>query len=565
MEELTQSNAATEHLSSYIDLLPLPSAIAMNRACTQVRMNRAFTDLLGAPTARFRYMRDHSELRPDELPMWIAARTGNPVYDVPLDVVFEGGRTLHLSGSAAPIRDEEHNVCGAIAHFVDKTETRELVREQHSTQLALGVVREERRRSSDRLASLWEVGLRLSESLNVQSVMETLATTLVPNFADCVAISSFDAQGRMKLDLLRDSNRDREVLLRELRRRLRITAMVLPSSSGVLETERSFLTNDLRSLCDGAQGASHREYIERMIDDHGFVRGIVVPMRSRGQMTGAFTVLGCANRLYTEQDLHFLEEIGRRAASAIDNARSFERAYHAAQTLQQALLPGALPSVPGLTFDAVYAPADDVARIGGDWYDAFELPDGLVAISIGDVTGRGVEAAVIMGRVRQSIATIGLFEREPAKILDRADLALRRESPETMVTAFVGIFDLRRRMFTFASAGHPPPYMRATDGTICQLQVRGLPLGLRNQTAPESQSVALEAGMRFAFYTDGLTESTHNMVDGERRVLEELTLLSNANVPWSAQAIREAVLSTGSNDDVAILTVEVGHPSIGRG
>src|SRR6202011_3725109 len=137
-----------------------------------------------------------------------------------------------------------------------------------------------------------------------------------------------------------------------------------------------------------------------------------------------------------------LHELAARAAVAIENAQLYAREHRVAMTLQRAMLPAVLPEVPGLTFDAVYFPGATEAEIGGDWYDAIALADGRVVVSIGDVTGRGLTAAVIMGRMRQAIETLATYESDPVRLLDAADSVLRRSHPDAIVTALVG--DRRR-------------------------------------------------------------------------------------------------------------------------
>jgi len=236
---------------------------------------------------------------------------------------------------------------------------------------------------------------------------------------------------------------------------------------------------------------------------------------------------------------------------------AYEREHRIAMTLQGAFLTERLPSVEGFAFDAVYRPADNEAEIGGDWYDAIELDDGRVVISIGDVAGHGLDAAVVMGKLRQTIRAVApIVDFDPVAILDATDRSLRREAPDTMCTAFVGIIDPRAQTLSFATAGHPPPLLQSNE-TIVELWGRGLPLGLRSPGEGRGDSLALPQAGMLVLYTDGLIESTRDLVAGERRLRDALGTL-HPTTAEPARYIAERVLADGARDDVAILAVTIG-------
>ncbi len=229
-----------------------------------------------------------------------------------------------------------------------------------------------------------------------------------------------------------------------------------------------------------------------------------------------------ATRAFDGNDATLLDELAARASVAIENAELYQREHHVAVTLQRAMLPAALPAVEGVAFDAVYYPGATEAEIGGDWYDAIALADGNVIVSIGDVTGRGLTAAVIMGRMRQAIEALAMYEPDPVRLLDAADGVLRRAHPDAIVTALVGLLDVRAGTLTFATAGHPPPFVRDPDGAVRRLPAHGLPLGLRDGPQPPATTVVLPPGALCVFFTDGLVESTRDIAEGERRLVAAL-------------------------------------------
>ncbi len=260
---------------------------------------------------------------------------------------------------------------------------------------------------------------------------------------------------------------------------------------------------------------------------------------------------------FDDDDLSLLEELTARAGVAIENALLYEREHRVAVTLQRALLPAVLPTVAGLTFDAVYFPGATDAEIGGDWYDAIELPDGRVLVSIGDVTGRGLTAAVIMGRVRQAIETLVTYESDPVRLLDSADTVLRRAHPNAIVTALVGVIDSSAGTMTYATAGHPTPFVRGADGTVRSLPGRGLPLGLREGRHQPATTIVLPHSALVVFFTDGLTEATRDIEEGERRVKAALADVSIAGGRAPAALLVARVLDEAIRDDVAVLTVRL--------
>jgi PAS domain S-box-containing protein len=298
-----------------------------------------------------------------------------------------------------------------------------------------------------------------------------------------------------------------------------------------------------------------RAVVRRRAELDADASSVRVLLRHRDVELGSLTLRGRA--AFSPDDAALLGELATRASVAIENAQLYEREHRVAVTLQRAMLPAILPAVDGLTFDAVYFPGATEAEIGGDWYDAIALPDGRVVVSIGDVTGRGLTAAVIMGRMRQAIETLATYETDPGRLLDAADKVLRRAHPDAIVTALVGVVDRAARTLAYATAGHPTPIVRAPDGTTRQLPGRGLPLGLRDGYQPAAASIVLPPASLVVFFTDGLVESTRNIAEGERRVFAALhdRTVAEANAPAASLVAR--VLDDGVRDDVAVLTMRV--------
>jgi PAS domain S-box-containing protein len=250
-----------------------------------------------------------------------------------------------------------------------------------------------------------------------------------------------------------------------------------------------------------------------------------------------------------------VEDRKQAEITLLERELQYQRERARSTLFQRAALPPHLPTVAGLTFDAVYEPGLSDEQVGGDWYDAVRLIDGRVLLAIGDVSGSGLNAAVIMGVVRQIMRGIAQLHAEPALMLDAADRALRLEYPDTLVTAWVGIFDLVGRTLTYASAGHPSALLIDAHGRVRELNHMTLPIGLRQGHQGQASTIPIGDDSALWLYTDGLIEATHDILEGTRRLREAALELGTEAVVHPASMIRRFVIPSGSPDDVAILVV----------
>jgi anti-sigma regulatory factor (Ser/Thr protein kinase) len=220
-----------------------------------------------------------------------------------------------------------------------------------------------------------------------------------------------------------------------------------------------------------------------------------------------------------------------------------------------------------LAFDAAYLPGAEEAIVGGDWYDAFRLPDGRIAFSIGDVAGHGLRAAIVMGEVRQAFRAAAVNPKSPSLVLDRANTILNMRANPVMVTAMFGIVDPRDGTFTYASAGHPAPLLALPCGSVLMLPKDGLPLGIVDALDASDWTFTLPPGATFAAYTDGLIEYSRDVIEGEHRLLDALrdaTVLGDAEP--ARGLLRRIFAARPNTDDVATLTVsaaDVASPTFG--
>ena len=216
------------------------------------------------------------------------------------------------------------------------------------------------------------------------------------------------------------------------------------------------------------------------------------------------------------------------------------------------MLPSRLVEADGIFFDAAYRPASLDAEVGGDWYDAFEIGNGTIGISIGDVTGHGLEAAVTMSEIRGAIRAAAATHRSPSGLLNAVEAMVSTQATG-IASAIVGIYDPRTHVLRYACAGHPPPVLVTSAGVAYLLAGGGVLLGLGLAAASPERSITLAPGSTIFFYTDGLTEHTHDLVAGEERLLGVLESMA-AKHELGAHELHAQIIGDGASiDDCASL------------
>ena len=360
-----------------------------------VRANDSLLDIIGLPheQVRGRRVRDVlGETLGEQVEGYLTRvfTTGEPVinHEVHAATPAHPDEDRWYQVSYFRLTDHEGNVVGAASLVSD-------VNEQHR-------VRDRLRDATERLALLGQVSELLASSLDLERTLGALARLVVPAFADHCIVDLIDDDG-------------------ELRRQTVVHAPeIAPDSDEPWATPGDLVQLPRRaSLCAGARDrafgdaerrgrrhrlrrTSHRRGTQRRTHAQSVCsRSIAVPLVAHGQTVGIVSFVSSASgRRYTLDDQRLAEEIAVRAAVAIDNARLFRREQQTALTLQRSLLPGALPETEDLHVAAAYFPAEEEGQVGGDWYDVIPLPSGRVAIVIGDVMGRGIRAAALMGQLR---------------------------------------------------------------------------------------------------------------------------------------------------------------------
>lgn len=241
--------------------------------------------------------------------------------------------------------------------------------------------------------------------------------------------------------------------------------------------------------------------------------------------------------------------------AALDGLRrNYEHEKRVADTLQRAFLSQSLAQTPSVVFHGSYVPAASDEQVGGDWFDATELPDGRVLFSIGDVAGHGLDAAVTMNRVRQAILTAAIDDDDPASVLATVNAVLLLQGCG-MVTALCGYIDAVTFSVRYASAGHPAPILYGTLDGARVLPLGGLPLGITEEAAYATHAAVAEPNSLMVVYTDGLIEWKQNPIEGEQELLRAVSYVAGSDRGNAARAIHNAVFKGALPvDDVAIMT-----------
>jgi GAF domain-containing protein/anti-sigma regulatory factor (Ser/Thr protein kinase) len=410
------------------------------------------------------------------------------------------------------------------------------------------------RQDARRFRFLSRAGEVLFEGFDIRNAFNRLADLAVEGISDLAMVTTIASNGIVRIV----SIAARDAALRDAVDRLRGVRPLRPEGEAEilrrLGKKRAFLTVHFRLEL---QRRLMWEYAAEQFERFDIRSMITIPLQVRDRIGG--TILLCrtsARTPFDEHDLAMAEDLGRRASMAINQAEIFERERRIATELQRAMLPTAqtLPTFDNVRLDVYYHPSSSDADIGGDWYDAFALPGGSLVVSVGDVIGRGLAAAGLMGELRQALAVTALYEADPARALDAVDYLLRARGSMQLATVFLGVIDPERKTICYANAGHPYPILKCRDRLVT-LETSGLPLGLRDRSAGESAALSLEDADMLVLYTDGLVEATRNLLEGEARLRSVLEHEAVLYASSPAEMICRACLPGDAPDDAAILTV----------
>jgi PAS domain S-box-containing protein len=422
--------------------------------------------------------------------------------------------------------------------------------------LARAQMYERQRLAANRERFLAGAGELLSRTLDPDVSLAALAELAIRDVADWCGIDLVGERGELRSVAVAHIDPAQVDLARRLRDRYPPDPSGLTGVPHVVRTGRSELYAEIPEelLAEGARDDEHLEILRRL----GLRSAMIVPLSARGRTLGAITLISSeSGRIYGADDLRLAEDLARRAALALDNAMLYRREHEAALTLQRALLPQSLPTVPGIEFEARYHPAAAELEVGGDWYEVVALDDGTVGVTIGDIAGRGIGAASMMGRVRPALRAYVLDGHRPAEAVARLD-RLMREFGSQMTTVFHLHYDPATGRASYVRAGHPPSLLRLPDGSVTRLAGVGCPpLGIIDGIECTEDEVELPAGSLLLLYTDGLIERRGTdlfvALDRLERTLAEAPAEPSACLDW----LEDRFGAEAIEDDVAMLAMSV--------
>jgi len=488
------------------------------------------------------------------------------------------GVARHWIASYHPVVDaagETIGVTGAVlevsAQYDAERERRRLLRDAvtarahaEAAQLRAEDARAAAEAARARTELLSEAGGRMAASMDVEQTLQEVAQIAVPAVADWCAITLLEPPGALRTVAVAHADPAKVELARELTERYPQRLDAPTGAGAVIRTGEPQLVPAITPEILAA-AARDEEHL-RLLRELDLSASLTVALRVPGRVLGAVTlVMAESGRAFAPEDVSLAAGLAGRAALHVRNAQLYAERTYIARTLQAGLLPRELPEVPGLEVAARYLAAGDENDVGGDFYDVFPVDaDGAFVAMIGDVTGKGPEAAALTSLTRHTLRATSLRERSPAanlELLNRAMLA------DVASTRFCTVLLTRisvspgRSELTMASGGHAPPFVLRRDGSLERPEVFGTLVGGVEDPAFFDSDLVLDRGDLVIFYTDGVTElRTGDPAYGERRLVETLSEHAGRGAQEIADAVLRAAVALQEGpprDDIALLVLRV--------
>jgi PAS domain S-box-containing protein len=461
-------------------------------------------------------------------------------------VVLPDGSERWVEGRGGVIRDGTGEVIGMVGISADITD---------------------RKREEDAQRFLAQAGNMLASSLDYEATLKQVAQLAVRQLggsplADWCSVHIRDENGGVTVLALEHIDPSKVDLALELWKRYPEDPKAQQGVPEVIRTGRSEIYPDISDdmIVAAARDDEHLAILRGL----GLRSAMVVPLSAGGRTLGALTFVSAeSGRRYTPEDLAFAEDLARRAGLAVENAQLFAAKKEMAQKLQEGFLPPVLPDIPGVELVGTYRWGGQ-GEVGGDFYDAFATGDGSWAVLIGDVCGKGPEAAVVTALARYTLRAVAMQSTKPSSVLATLNEAVRQQrSDRTFCTVCYARLRVREEgaRLTLCCAGHPLPILLRADGTVEEAGTPGTLLGIFAQPELSDRVVDLGRGDALVLYTDGVIEErAPGAVFGKERLEAVIRSSAGLDANGIAQAIEQAVLSfrpDPTHDDIAILVVRV--------
>ena len=406
---------------------------------------------------------------------------------------------------------------------------------------------------------LAEASRVLAGSLEYEQTLAAIARLAVPQVADWCGVD-LAVDGETERVAIAHVDPAKVELAHELARRYPTDPRSPTGVPNVLRTGSSEIYTDIPDelLVAAARDAEHLELIRSV----GMVSVMLVPMRVRDRVLGAISFVSAeSGRRFTESDLRLAEDLALRAAIAVENARLYRARSTIARVLQESLLPPHLPDIPGLEAGALYRAAGEEHEVGGDFYDLFSTSDDHWYAVIGDVCGKGAEAAAVTALARYTIRAAAARRGSPSEILRWVNEAMLAQQAPRFCTVAVAHLDRTgdQTRVRVALGGHPQPLMLRAGGAVDLIGKPGTLLGLVEHVSTEDATTDLHRGDTLLLYTDGVPEAA---APAQIWTPEELQTVLGGAAGGSAQEIVDHVARAAlagrdapPRDDIAMLAL----------
>ena len=494
--------------------------------------------------------------------------TGEPAKDVLVRVATRAdpGRPRLFNASYYPVRSADGDVIGVGAVVTDITE-----RERAQIELAQALEREREARAAaeaaERRASfLAEASALLDASLDKETTLQNIARLIVSRMADWCGVDVVEPNGGFRSVAVAHVDPAKVQWARELSERYPPDVNAPTGVANVIRTGEPELYPHVtwEMIERAAVDDEHRELLRQL----ELNSAMVVPMVARGRTLGAITIIAAeSGRTYEESDLALANELARRAAMAVDNARLYTELSGIADTLQAELLPTEIPNIPGIDVSVRYRAAGELNRVGGDFYDVFGRGPNEWAVVIGDVSGKGATAAAVTALARYTLRTATVSAATPSAALDTLNEALlERRRDQEFCSVALGFVTLRAGGLDvkLSLGGHPQALIKRASGELARCGTPGLLMGFVHDPPLADDDLRLEPGDTLLLYTDGVTDAAAN---GDRFGDARLeALVSELSPQLHASEIAETIEHTAvahaafqPQDDMALVAVQVPH------
>ncbi len=540
---------------------------AMNGLSVEEHLGRRLEEVLRADSARVRPLIER------------VVATGEPVIDAEIPMRRAGGLGYY-EASYFPVLGVDDAVTAVAAVIRDVSERRRAERERARllkdaltarAQAEAAQVRAEtaQRAAEDaraRTAFLARVGARMAASRDLGATLQEVAAATVPEMADWCMLTLVEADGGLSTAAIAHADPSLTERGWEVMRRHPLQPDDPAGPARVIRTGESELLPDLTDemLAGIADGEEHLALLRRL----GLRSSLVVPLRRPGRVLGALTLLFAeSRRRFGEDEISLARALAARASLHIQNARLHDELAHIASTLQRSLLPGSLPDVPHLDIGTRYLPVGEHNEVGGDFYDLFRTEPGVWTALIGDVSGKGAEAAAITSLARHTLRAAAMRDPDPVenlRLLNETMLA------DTNTSRFCTVSYGRLRpspgelRVVLANGGHMPPLVVRSDGTVEHIDVPGALVGALPAAPFSSREIRLGPGELLLLYTDGVTDlRTRGPRSGERQLARTLERVAGAGVEETLDAVATMAVEAQDGkprDDIALLAFRVTPP-----